>query len=296
MRELPREPLLQLRMLIAGTLALLFLMFPLALAIYVAVTLPDGWKGALAVLGMPGMFILIGMLAARQPFASWRSRKPEAADDARVRAALDRLALVAGIPSPQAEVLASRAPVSWTTAYPWKPARVHVSTGLLDRLEDRELQAVLAHELAHLVHRDALLMTLLAGPPAQLLRGIRAMFDEDPFRAVIASIGAGWLVILPAAVMLLLSRIVGRARELAADRAAAVLTGSPAAVAAALLAVDEELKGTPKLDLRRAASLDAFNFVPARPPRRLLRPWATHPPTAARVKRMQRFEAALQRS
>jgi heat shock protein HtpX len=97
---------------------------------------------------------------------------------------------------------------------------------------------VVGHEIGHVIHRDALVVTLLAGPPAYFFAGLRQMVDEDPFRGAIG--GLTFLVLLGPLVFvtLLLSRLVCRHRELAADRAAALLTGSPAAVAAALMAVD----------------------------------------------------------
>ena len=132
----------------------------------------------------------------------------------------------------------NRAALSWTTALPRRRPSVHVTTGLLDRVGDRELQAVLAHELAHVLHRDAVLVTLLAGPPAYLMAGLRSMASEGG-REWFAAILFGVFLVPPAAVMLAIARVVSRHRELAADRAAAVLTGSPASVAAALLAVDD---------------------------------------------------------
>ncbi len=296
MRELPREWGLQLRMLVALALILLIVVAALAGLVLVAIALEEEWwKGVLGIVALPLMFMLPAVFMDSEEWASWKSRQPNRRDKERVREALERLALLAGVTVPVVEVTANRTPLSWTTSFPWREAKVHVSTGLLDRLDDRELQAVLAHELAHVVHRDALVMTLLAGPPAYLLRGLKSAFEDDIFRAVISSFIWIPFLALPAAIMLAISRVVSRARELAADRAAAVLTGSPASVAAALIKVDGSLAKLPSLDLRKAAALDAFHFVPAKPPRWFMRPWSTHPPTAARVARLQRFEAAIQR-
>ena len=294
MRELPREWGLQLRMLLALALSLLIIATALYGLVVIAIALEEEWwKGVLVILSFPAMFILVGALHGHD-WSSPGGRSPSKRDTPRVKEALQPLALLAGVPMPRVEVTSHRAPLSWTTSYPWREPMLHVSTGLLDRLDDRELHAVLAHELAHMVHRDALLMTLLAGPPAYLLRGLREAAEDDPFRAAISSFILIPLLVVPAGIMLGLSRVISRARELAADRAAAVLTGSPASVAAALMKVDGSLAKLRSRDLRKVAALDAFHFVPAKPPRWFMRPWSTHPPTEARIARLERFEAAMQ--
>lgn len=288
---LPRELGLQVRMVVAIVLSAALLLAAIG-ACVAALFVPDGWSLVIWPVG----FVVAGFAAARkEPWRSWRAREPTRADRDRVRTALDRLALNAGAPAPALAIEPSRAALSWTTALPRRDPRVHVTTALLDRLGDRELQAVLAHELAHVLHRDALLVTLLAGPPAYLLGGLRA-FADDGGRAFLSAVMFGAFLGPPAALMLLIARIVSRHRELAADRTAAVLTGSPESVAAALLALDEGLRATPKLDLRKAASRDDFHFLPARRRHAILRPWGTHPPTADRVERLERMARSAART
>jgi heat shock protein HtpX len=96
----------------------------------------------------------------------------------------------------------------------------------------------------------------------------------------------------------LTARIISRQRELAADRAAATLTGSPSGVAAALMHVSRGLRQIPIWDLRAAAARDLFNFVPARHAelRGLARLWATHPPIERRLAQLDRMEQRLQRA
>jgi Zn-dependent protease with chaperone function len=97
--------------------------------------------------------------------------------DARARAeaglrraspALERLCQLADLPPPALTVRDDLVPLSWTTALPQR--RVYVTTGLLDRLGPRELDAVLAHELSHLANRDALVMSVVATPGLAVLR------------------------------------------------------------------------------------------------------------------------------
>jgi heat shock protein HtpX len=89
------------------------------------------------------------------------------------------------------------------------------------------------------------------------------------------------------------ARLVSRHRELAADRGAATLTGSPAAVAATLRSLTDRLDSMRRLDLRLAADLEMLNFLPAASGR-AEGIWATHPPLARRLAQLDRMERELQ--
>ena len=285
--QLPRELGLQVRMIAALVLSGALLLGILATLVWLLMTVPTSWLYIGIFVGVTawGAFSLLG--AATLPRAV-------PGGDARLTRAVERVALIADVPAPDCVVVKNRVPLSWTFAGPGSEPTVHVTTGMLDRLSDAELEAVAAHELAHLVHRDAAVMTLLAGPPAAVLAGLRSMLRSSG-KGPIFALCLYPVLGPPAVALMLLSRIVSRHRELAADRAAALLVGSPAAVAAALVAVDGGLARQRERDLRRAHRRDAFHFVPARQARRLARMWATHPPTERRIERMERLEAGLQR-
>ena len=87
-------------------------------------------------------------------------------------------------------------------------------------------------------------------------------------------------------------RTVSRHRELGADRGAALITGSPAAMAAALARLSDGLHAIPGRDLRVAE--DVLHVVPAEPASGIARLWATHPPLEDRLWRLERLEARLQ--
>jgi heat shock protein HtpX len=171
-----------------------------------------------------------------------------------------------------------------------------VTTGLLDRLGPRELDAVLAHELSHLANRDALVMSVVATPGLAVLRGVGEAWARGSL-----SLNAILLVLAPAYMLVAvpfawLARVVSRQRELVADRGAALLTGSPAAVAAALLAASDEMSRQRGVDRRAAGLHDPVHFVPARGDRRgLARLWGTHPSLAKRLAELEQLEARLQR-
>ena len=239
------------------------------------------------------LLIPLGAVMVRSATPGRRGRKPTADDQRRVEASLQRLGLVADIDPPRVRVERVRTPLSWTLAVPFRGAAIHVTTGLLDHLDDHQLAAALAHELAHVMHGDATVMTLMAAPGIWAIQGLREVWDDEvvgqrvwPFFALVA----------PAALVLTVSgRWLSRQRELAADRRAAELTGSPAAVASALVALSDSLARTRRRDLRLVAARDLFHFVPVAEARGLRRLWATHPPLARRIERLRRLERGLQR-
>ena len=98
----------------------------------------------------------------------------------------------------------------------------------------------------------------------------------------------------PLLVLTIATRIVSRHRVLAADRAAALLPGSAASVAAALLAVGHAMADERGYRLRRVRPRDVFHFVPARRPRARALPWATYPSVERRIARLERLEAGAQ--
>jgi heat shock protein HtpX len=145
---------------------------------------------------------------------------------------------------------------------------------------------VVAHELAHVAHRDAAVMTVVGGPGAVLLRGGLKMRGWPMMAGGLAAAGVGWLGSLG-------GRILSRYREFAADAGAVALTGNPAALASALTKVSDGLVAIPSRDLRAAAAMDAFHLLPVSPDGEYRLP-ATHPPLPARIERLHRLEAALQ--
>jgi heat shock protein HtpX len=279
---------LRIRMYVALALNAVLLLVLLAVAVALF-TEPGGW----AVVVMFVMFALAGVAAGRQKRPKGR---PDPAHVERAERARSRLAIVADMPAPRVSVEPEAVPLSWTTAVPTGTPRVHVTTGAMERLGDAELEAVIAHELSHIANRDAVVMTVLAAPGVSVLRGLRLVW-HDPDRPFLTRLGLvmfSFLLVPPALVSAGLARIVSRHRELAADHGAALLTGSPAAMASALAKLSGDVAGFPKRDLRVAAARDLLHVVPVRPARGIRRLWATHPPLEARLRELERLESRLQ--
>jgi heat shock protein HtpX len=199
---------------------------------------------------------------------------------------------VADLPRPEIVLEDERQPNSWIVDPPGRPARLHVTRGLLHLLEPRELEAVVAHELSHVAHRDATVMTVVGLPGALLRDGSRG--DTGYWWPVMVSRGIGWAI---GALAGLGSNALSRYRELTADAGAAALTGRPSALSSALLKVSGGLARMPSADLREVAGRDAFHLLPVE--RATGRPrafTATHPSLERRLAALERLEHELQRT
>lgn len=232
--------------------------------------------------------------------------------------AVDRAARQFGCERPTAAVTDDPAPLAMTTGLTADSSILIVSTGLLEALDTEELEAVVAHELAHVANRDAAVMTAAALPMVVADRVKEWAVAEDNLSAGDAYAEAGGEanpVVYPVAALfwfvgrLLVTRL-SRYRELAADRAAAVATGSPAALAAALRKIDGQER--PHRDGRSAVG--AFAIVPAEPPAPIrlgpegrqprafadLRQWMrrvfrTHPPLERRLTELEELTERMER-
>jgi heat shock protein HtpX len=236
-----------------------------------------------------GIAIVVGVVMAVRDREETRAARSGTYGHPELEAVVTRLCLAADLPKPEVVVSSERQPNSWIVWTGGGHYRLHVTQGLLATLEPSELEAVVAHELAHVAHRDAAVMTVVGGPGAVLLHGgfriARGGFWFGMIGALVAA-ALGWLGSLG-------GRILSRYREFAADAGAVALTGNPAALASALTKVSDGLVAIPARDLRAVAARDAFHLLPV-VPRGEYRLPATHPPLKARIDRLHRLEAALQ--
>jgi heat shock protein HtpX len=211
---------------------------------------------------------------------------------------VERLTARANLPMPKVYVIPDASPNAFATGRNPAHAAVAATEGILRVLSESELEGVIAHELAHVQHRDVLIMTVasffasiaaLVLQFAPFLGGGRDREGGQPAFIVVLLVSVA-VYLLSFVLMLALSRH----RELVADRGAAVLTGRPSALSAALMKIDRAMRGTPDRDLRAAAEMNAFFIVPASVKGSLRTLLATHPPIEQRIAALGRIEAAMQ--
>ncbi|MEU6751891.1 zinc metalloprotease HtpX [Spirillospora sp. NPDC046719] len=200
-----------------------------------------------------------------------REVSPEEAPE--LHGVIDRICAMSDAPKPRVAVADTDVPNAFATGRNQKKAVVCVTTGLLRRLDPVELEGVLAHEMAHVAHKDVAVMTIASflGICAGLITrfglewGLWGGFnrrdnDQNTGLILLAVVGVSAVAY---AVSFLLTRALSRYRELSADRAAALLTGRPSALASALTKVSGEIARIPTNDLRSAQAFNAFFFTPA---------------------------------
>jgi len=224
---------------------------------------------------------------------------------------VDRLVAMADMPKPLVAVAQSDIPNAFATGRNEKHAVVCITTGLWRRLDEKEVEAVLAHELSHVAHRDVAVMTIasflgiLAGLLTRMLylTGLFGGFGNN--RSSNNNSGGNLFMVeigmlLVSAVIYMISfiliRTLSRYRELAADRSGAILIGQPQVLASALQKVSGEIAKIPTRDLRSAEHFNAFYFAPALAPGVSLSSlFATHPSLERRLAELAKLDAQMRR-
>jgi heat shock protein HtpX len=230
---------------------------------------------------------------------------------AELHAIVDRLCALADMPKPRVAISPMDMPNAFATGRNSKNAVLCVTKGLMRRLDERELEGVLAHELSHVAHKDVIVMTVASfigiisallirfGFYSELFGGGRGGGRNNNGSPVIVVALAMMLIgMVTYAISFLLIRLLSRYRELAADRAGALLTGQPSALASALTKVTGAMAQIPTRDLRQAEPLNAFYFTPALKPGKeasLSNLFSTHPSLERRLRQLAEISAQLGR-
>jgi heat shock protein HtpX len=285
----PRDPGLQFRML--------FTLFLLGL-LYVALV------GALLAAGT-GIVLVVVIMAAlsfaqlffsdKLALAAMGAKEVSPQEAPGLHSMIERLCIQADLPKPRIAVADIEMPNAFALGRSQKSATVACTTGIMRTLSPSELEAVMAHELSHVKHRDVLIMTIASffASIAAIILQFGFFFgggdDENP--SILVVLLVSFLVyILSFFLMLALSRY----REFAADRGAAVITGRPSALSSALVKIAGTIQREPTRDLRQAERLNAFFIVPTSVKSTVQTIFSTHPPMEKRIERLQRLEAQLQ--
>jgi heat shock protein HtpX len=293
------------------TARMLLTMFLLGLVYVVVVTAvfviaPS--YGAVAVV-IAGLF-LIGQLyfSDRLALFAMHGREVTAQEAPELHGVVDRICAMSDAPKPRVAIADTDVPNAFATGRSQRQAVVCVTTGLLRRLDPVELEGVLSHEMAHIAHRDVAVMTvasflgILAGLVTRfgLQWGLWGGFgnrnrngDQNTGLILLAVVVVSAIVY---AISFLLTRALSRYRELSADRAAALLTGRPSALASALTKVTGEMARIPTGDLRAAEPFNAFYFAPAFSKGfSVAALFSTHPSLEKRLEQLSKISGELSR-
>jgi heat shock protein HtpX len=250
--------------------------------------------------GLVLMIVIVGGLALAQYFTSDKlalraagARVVGPDEEPELHAMVDRLCALSDLPKPRVAVMDNDMPNAFATGRSPKHSAVAVTTGLMRRLDQREVEGVLAHELSHIGNRDVLIMTL-AGFFA-MVAGLLTRFAMYG-----GMFGGGrsrdngppvWLIVLAVSVVTyvisyLLIRALSRYREFAADRGAALITGAPENLMSALQKIAGDIARIPTRDLREVEAMNAFFILPTNVGERIAGLFATHPPVEKRLERL----------
>ena len=213
----------------------------------------------------------------------------------RLHEIVERLSADNGIPKPKVAIVNSRVPNAFATGKSPKSSLVAVTSGILDLLDDDELEAVIGHELSHVRSRDVLVLTL-----ASVFSMVAWYLVQFGFFGGLQgrgrnSSGGTAIVILVAlitwVVSFLIIRAISRYREYSADRSGAIMTGKPDKVASALLKISGKMGNIPTKELENVQKLNAFFIIPALSGSSIANLFSTHPPVEKRVQKLREMKS-----
>jgi heat shock protein HtpX len=290
-----RDTGLQTRMTL--TLFLLGLVYAVLIGALIAAGI-----GAITIALIAGLLFLVQIFTSDKiALLSMGAKEVTPAQAPRLHGAIDRLCVQANMPKPRVAVAVTPMPNAFAVGKSPKSATVCATTGLLDLLNDAELEGVLGHELTHVRNRDVMVMTIasffasIAAFITQIGFWFGGAFDNRDQNSGLAFVFVILISAVTYVVSWLLLQALSRYREFSADRGSAILTGRPSALISALMKISGQMGQIPQRDLRAASGeLAAFYIFPPKAKQSLTNLFSTHPPLEARIARLQRLEAQLQ--
>jgi heat shock protein HtpX len=210
---------------------------------------------------------------------------------------VEKLCKEADLPLPKIAIMQSPVPNAFATGRSPKHAVVACTDSIMRLLNNDELEAVLAHELAHVKNRDILAMTI-----ASFIAMIASMIMQSFFFSAMLGgrnrEGGGgaiiWIVsIIVYAVSTLLILALSRYREFAADRGSALITKKPKALISALSKISGRMDAVPREAKAKVEAANAFFIIPALSGRSFMELLSTHPPLEKRIANLEKIEAEM---
>ncbi len=298
-RSYGRDAGLTFRMLLTGSLlGLLYVVFAVVLFQVLRV-------------GLVPMIVIVVGIAFFQYFTSDKlalaasgAKVVERDEAPELHELVERLCAMADLPKPRVAIIDTDVPNAFATGRSPKHAAVAVTRGLWQRLEPREVEGVLAHELSHIANRDVLIMTvasffaMLAGLLTRFgLYG--GMFGGGGRSRDNNTVPVWLIVLLVSVVTYVLSQIlilaISRYREFAADRGSALITGAPEHLMSALQKIASDIFRIPERDLRQVESMNAFFIIPTSVKSGARTLFMTHPPLEKRLEALSEIAREMGR-
>ena len=229
-------------------------------------------------------------------------------DEPNLHATIERLALIAEIPKPKKiAVMETDVPNAFATGRNPKNAVVAVTRGLLNRLDEGEIEAVLAHELSHVKNRDVMVLTwaslivIMSGFMMQMLFwmslfggfGGRGRRDSGNAVLIMLAVYIGTIAVYFLSQLLIMA--LSRYREYAADRGAAIITGAPLQLVSALSKISNEMYRIPEKDLRQVEHANAFFIIPKLKEDTMTSLFSSHPSLGNRIEKLQDMQREMER-
>ncbi|PZP32879.1 MAG: zinc metalloprotease HtpX [Roseateles depolymerans] len=202
---------------------------------------------------------------------------------------VQELAQRAGLPMPKVYLIDEAAPNAFATGRNPEHAAVAATTGILRALSERELRGVMAHELAHVMHRDILISTISAtmAGAISMLANFATLFGgrDEHGRPVNPLAGIAVAILAPLAASLI-QMAISRAREFEADRGGAEISGDPTALASALDKIHRLAQGIPLAPAEAHPETAQMMIMNPLSGGGLAGLFSTHPPTQERIERL----------
>lgn len=251
--------------------------------------------------GIGGAMVFLVFAGVMNFFAFWFSdrmalrmagaREISEAEDPHLYAMVREVANLAGMPMPKVYVIATETPNAFATGRDPKHAVVAVTTGIRRILTDRELRAVIGHEMGHVRNRDILtssIVATIAGAVSMIASVLMwtSMFggnrDRNPFITLA-------IILLAPLAATLIQLGISRTREYAADKTGAEITHDPEALASALLKLERGVAMLPMQETPQQEAVSALYIVHPFAGGGMSKLFSTHPPIADRVARLRKM-------
>jgi heat shock protein HtpX len=250
------------------------------------------------------MLLFIGLFMGLQYYYSdrlvlWSMKATVVSEEEepKLHQTVTRLCAMADLPKPRIAIVRTPVPNAFATGKSPSSAVVAVTTGLMDRLNQGELEAVLAHELSHVKNRDMAILTIASFLSTVAFYFVRYSMYFGGFgnnRKGGGNIIVIWLVSIGVwLVSFLLIRALSRYREFAADRGAAIITGNPANLTSALMKISDVMPRIPTDDLRKVEGMNAFFIIPA-VSGSIMNLFSTHPSMEKRIAALEKIQREME--